>query len=80
MLVLLMSLLGAVRSASQLTAMQIISARSDRASLERAAMIDPGNFRLRVRLSRMGKRTQRCAHARAAKRLYPHARITLPCT
>jgi O-antigen ligase len=72
-LVLLLSLGGALRSGGQLAAMQIFATRSDRASLERAAMLDPGNFRVRLRLARSGKRAARCAHAVAAKRLYPNA-------
>jgi O-antigen ligase len=72
-LVLAIAALGAMRSASQLYAMEIFSTRSDRASLERAATIDPGNFRLRLRLARSGKRAQRCEHAEAARFLYPHA-------
>jgi O-antigen ligase len=65
--------LGAVRSAMQLTAMQIYATRGDRASLVQAAQIDPGNYRLRLRLARSGRRQQRCEHARAAHALYPHA-------
>ncbi len=65
--------LGAVRSAMQLTAMQIYATRGDRASLVRAAQIDPGNYRLRLRLARSGRRQQRCDHARAAHALYPNA-------
>lgn len=72
-LVLLVSLLGVFRSASQLIAMQIYVTHNDRASLARAAKIDPGNFRLQVRLARGGPRKQRCEHARAARGLYPHA-------
>jgi O-antigen ligase len=64
---------GAVRSAMQLTAMQIYATRSDRPSLTRAAQIDPGNYRLRLRLARMGRRQQRCQHARAAHALFPSA-------
>ena len=65
--------LGAVRSAMQLTAMQIYVTRSDRESLVRAAQIDPGNYRLRLRLARGGRRQQRCRHALAARALFPHA-------
>jgi O-antigen ligase len=72
-LVLLVSVLGIIRSASQLIAMQIYVSHSDRAALARAAKIDPGNFRLQVRLARGGPRKQRCEHARAARGLYPHA-------
>jgi O-antigen ligase len=65
--------IGAARSAAQLTAMQIYATHGDRASLTRAARIDPGNYRLRLRLARMGRRQQRCEHARAAHALFPHA-------
>ncbi|HJQ38528.1 MAG TPA: O-antigen ligase family protein [Thermoanaerobaculia bacterium] len=60
-LVLLICLLGAARSASQLYSMHAYSTGKN---LRRAAKIDPGNFRLQLRL---GKRC--AAHA-----LYPHAR------
>jgi hypothetical protein len=65
--------IGAARSAAQLTAMQIYATRSDRASLTRAAVIDPGNYRLQLRLARVGKRQQRCQHAHAAHALFPSA-------
>lgn len=71
MIVLLVALGGVVRSTSQLIAMQIYVTRGDRTSLVRAARIDPGNFRLRLRLARGGPRRQRCEHARAARALYP---------
>ncbi|HEX8619706.1 MAG TPA: O-antigen ligase family protein, partial [Thermoanaerobaculia bacterium] len=73
--VLILATLGAVRSARQLAAMEIFATRSDRASLERAANLDPGNFRLHLRLARSGKRQQRCEHAEAARALYPHASV-----
>jgi len=63
---------GAVRSTAQLVAMDIFEMRSDRASLSYAAAIDPGNFRLQMRLARGGGR-DRCAHATAAHDLYPNA-------
>jgi hypothetical protein len=63
---------GAARSAAQLVSMGIYVTRSDRASLSRAAAIDPGNYRLQLRLARMGGR-DRCDHARAAHGLFPHA-------
>jgi O-antigen ligase len=65
--------IGAARSAAQLTAMQIYATRGDRASLTRAALIDPGNYRLQLRLAHVGKRQQRCQHARAAHALFPSA-------
>jgi O-antigen ligase len=74
-MVIALTALGAFRSASQLAAMAI-SADGDRASLERAAAIDPGNYRLRLRLARIGKRDERCTHARAARGMYPNAAAT----
>ncbi|HYC59311.1 MAG TPA: O-antigen ligase family protein [Thermoanaerobaculia bacterium] len=70
---IILALLGTARSAMQLTAMQIYATRGDRASLTRAAQIDPGNYRVRLRLARMGKRQQRCEHALAARALFPNA-------
>jgi len=67
------STLGAIRSAAQWIAMQTYVTRSDRTALARAAQIDPGNYRLRLRLARMGKRQQRCEHALAARALFPNA-------
>ncbi len=64
---------AAARSTAQLTAMVIFVTRGDRPSLERAAIIDPGNYRLQLRLARIGKRDQRCAHGHAAHRLFPAA-------
>jgi len=64
--------LGAARSAAQLVAMQMYETHGDRAALTRAAQIDPGNYRLQLRLARMGGRA-RCEHARAAHELYPTA-------
>jgi O-antigen ligase len=72
LLAITLTALGAVRSAAQLTAMEIYATTSDRASLEQAARIDPGNYRLQLRLARMGGR-RRCEHARAAHALFPGA-------
>jgi O-antigen ligase len=70
---LALSIAGVVRSTQQLMAMDIYTTHSDRASLVRAARIDPGNYRLRLRLARLGGRA-RCEHARAAHALFPSAR------
>lgn len=70
MFALLISIAGVARSAAQIAAMGIFATHSDRASLVRAAQIDPGNFRLQLRLARMGGRA-RCEHARAAHALFP---------
>jgi len=64
--------LGAARSAAQIVAMPMYETHGDRATLTRAAQIDPGNYRLQLRLARMGGRA-RCEHARAAHELYPTA-------
>jgi O-antigen ligase len=65
---------GAVRSAAQLTAIHIFETRSDIATLSRAARIDPGNYRLQLRLARnANSRAARCEHARAAHAQFPNA-------
>ena len=66
---LLVALAGIVRSTSELIGMEIYATRGDRKSLERAARIDPGNYRVRIRLARKG----RCEHALAARALFPNA-------
>lgn len=73
---ILLSLLGAVHSGMQWAAMDV-STNGDRASLTRAARLDPGNFRVQLRLARIGSRTQRCPHARVAAGLYPHAQTAV---
>ena len=77
-LAILVVLLGVVRSASQWIGMQIYATHSDRASLVRAARIDPGNYRLRLRLARGGK--GRCEHALAAHALFPNAQAARAAT
>jgi hypothetical protein len=69
MLAIVIALLGAARSAAQLTAMEIFATHSDRATLDRASHLDPANYRIHMRLARGGR--TRCAHALAAHRLYP---------
>jgi O-antigen ligase len=72
-LLVVLSGLAAARSAAQLVAMGIYVTRGDRASLESAVRIDPGNYRLQLRLARAGKRSERCAHGHAAHELFPAA-------
>lgn len=62
--------LGLFRSATQTTAYLIAGDGSTRTRLERAAVIDPFNYQLRIRLARGPCRTSR-EHARAALRLAP---------
>jgi O-antigen ligase len=65
---------AAVRSGAQLTAIHIFETRDDVATLTTAARIDPGNYRLRLRLARSARGTAaRCEHARAAHALFPSA-------
>jgi O-antigen ligase len=65
--------IGAARSVAQVVAMDTFATESSRAALERASQIDPGSYRLHLRLARGGKRSQRCAHAMAAVSLFPDA-------
>lgn len=67
LLVIAISVAGAARSVAQLVAMDLYTRG---ASLQHASEIDPGNYRLHVRLAR-GR--NRCVHARAAHALYPNA-------
>ena len=60
--VLFVCLIGAVRSASQIIAMELYAS-----SPKAAATVDPGNYRAHMRLSRQ------CGHALAAHALYPNA-------
>jgi O-antigen ligase len=72
-LIVILSFAGLARSAAQIAAMQIYTTSGDRESLAHAAQLDPGNYRLQLRLARLGNRKQRCEHAVAAHDLYPHA-------
>lgn len=63
--------LGAVRSLAQLISMDLYARRSDRASIALATTIDPGNYHAHLQLAHGGK--GRCAHAIAARSLYPNA-------
>lgn len=71
LLVLVLPLIGVLRSTAQLVAMEL-SMRGGHA-LRLGSQIDPGNYRLHMRLARSGPRSERCAHARAAWALYPNA-------
>lgn len=78
--------LGAARSTAQLIAMAIYAEGGNTRSLANAARIDPGNYRVRLRLARGGSglnRAQRCRHARAAHELLPNANeardLSRPC-
>lgn len=66
------SAIGVYRSSAQLIAMNYFEA-GGRASITRASQIDPGNYRIQMRLARLGGRA-RCEHARAARELFPTAK------
>jgi hypothetical protein len=73
---IVMAAAGTLRSGAQLISMRMSATHNDTRSLRTAALIDPGNYRVRLRLGRRGsglKREERCEHARAARELYPNA-------
>ena len=73
---LLLAAAGTARSGAQLASMRLHSTAEGTGSLRVAALIDPGNYRVRMRLARRGsglKSGARCRHARAARALYPNA-------
>ncbi|MEX1182768.1 MAG: O-antigen ligase family protein [Gemmatimonadota bacterium] len=75
-LLLVVAAAGALRSTLQLTAMGIDSQTGSTAWRARAAVLDPGNYRLRLRLARSSSglpRETRCEHATAARALFPSA-------
>jgi len=82
-LLILCSVAGAARSSAQLYSMSAFVHGGTRATLEHAAQIDPSNYRLQMRLARIGKRSDRCDHARTAHELYPNAdaarQLSRPC-
>lgn len=71
--VVALAAVGAARSVAQVVAMDTFATESSRAALERASQIDPGSYRLHLRLARSGKHSQRCAHAMAAMSLFPNS-------
>lgn len=73
-------LVGAVlvaQSGGHLAAMQVVDAGGRVAALERAAVFDPGSYRIRMLLARRNADAGRCArareHAEAAAALFPAA-------
>lgn len=71
LLLVAISGVGALRSFAQVISMDLYARRSDRASIELATTLDPGNYHAHLQLARSGK--GRCAHALAARALYPNA-------
>jgi hypothetical protein len=66
-LALVISALGAAHSAAQVAAMEIYAMTNDRALLEMASRIDPGNYRLHLKI---GGRDHLCAAAALFPRAY----------
>jgi O-antigen ligase len=78
--IVVVAVVGAVtvmRSVAQLSAMQIVSATTRTAQLERASQLDPGSYRIHVRLANgyaeRGSCTHVRTHAAAAHALFPNA-------
>jgi len=69
--------LAAARSVSQLSAMSILSTTSRTTQLEEASALDPGSYRIHVRLAEGYLRRGNCkrvlVHANAARELFPNA-------
>jgi hypothetical protein len=65
------------RSAAQLSAMSIFSTSTRTTTLERASLLDPGSYRIHMRLAQAWVGRGNCQrarpHARAARRLMPNA-------
>jgi O-antigen ligase len=68
--------IGMLRSSAQLTSMGMYASSADARWLARAAVVDPGSYRLHLRLARPASglsRADRCHHALAARDLMPEA-------
>jgi hypothetical protein len=70
LLLIFISLAGTARSAAQIAAMEMYATGTN---LELASRIDPGNYRIHMRLARD------CDHALAARALFPHATAARRC-
>jgi hypothetical protein len=75
--VLVVGTLACARSASQMAAMSAFDDGGSRRGLERAATLDPGSYRIHLRLAQSEARRGRCAgvreHAGRASALFPSA-------
>ncbi|MDB4898824.1 MAG: hypothetical protein JWN53_632 [Gemmatimonadetes bacterium] len=69
--------MAVLRSVAQLSAMQIFSATTRTTQLERASQLDPGSYRIHLRLANAYAERGSCAHVRvhagAAHALFPNA-------
>lgn len=72
-----LALVASARSALEIAAMQTMSASTRISALQRAALFDPGSYRIRLRLAESELNAGRCdrarTEARAAHELYPSA-------
>jgi O-antigen ligase len=75
--VFLIGAAGVTRSAAQLTAMAVFSGARDLRQIENAARLDPGSYRIQMKLASLYEERGNCekmrAAAMAARSLYPNA-------
>lgn len=75
--VLVLGAIAVARGAAQARSMALFADGSRRSVLERASALDPGSYRIHVRLAELYARQGRCSaarsHARAARDLFPSA-------
>jgi O-antigen ligase len=75
--VLAITLLLSLRSVSQLVSMAMFSSATTVAAYDRAAMADPGSYRIQMRIAELGAERSRCdlvkRHATRAHDLFPAA-------
>jgi O-antigen ligase len=75
--VLVVGAVASARSASQIAAMAAFGDGGSRVAMERAAQLDPGNYRVHLRLAQSDAKRGRCAgvrlHAVRALALFPNA-------
>ena len=76
-MVLIVGAVAVVRSSAQLAAMAVFSSARTVAQFETAALLDPGSYRIRMRLAALFEERGDCERARGAARaardLYPNA-------
>jgi hypothetical protein len=76
-LVLVVGGLAVTRSVTQVAAMSIFAGSTRTNQVERAALLDPGSYRIHLRLADAYARRGRCTnvrtHALAARELFPNS-------
>jgi hypothetical protein len=77
LLVTILGGLAILRSSRQVAAMAVFEASTGAARIERAAELDPGSYRIHMRLADAYARRRSCKnvrpHAEAARALFPNA-------